>query len=133
MKYILFVVLIITIVWLMKFLLRKAFNIPKIKRKVFSYNHINKTHRNAEWILRITTVITYLILFFKLMYRDVSVNLFLLVLTLLITGQNFLRAYFEWKASDHPKEAILSIAEGLVLIGIVLLVIQFEVLTRLTQ
>jgi hypothetical protein len=133
MEYIVFVVLVITIVWLMKFLLRKAFNIPKIKRKVFSYNHINKTHRNAEWILRITTVITYLILFFQLMYRDFSVNLFLLILTLLITGQNFLRAYFEWKSSYHPKESILSIGEGLVLIGIVLLIIQFDLLTKMIK
>ena len=108
---VLLIVLIGTIVWLMKFLLRKALNIPKVKRKVFSYNHINKTHRNFEWILRITTLIAYLILFYQLIYENFSVDLFLLIMTLLFTAQSFLRAYFEWKASDQPKESILSIAE----------------------
>ncbi|MCM3575741.1 DUF4181 domain-containing protein [Mesobacillus subterraneus] len=128
---VLLIVLIGTIVWLMKFLLRKALNIPKVIRKVFSYNHINKTHRNFEWILRITTLIAYLILFYQLIYENFSVNLFLLIMTLLFTAQSFLRAYFEWKASDQPKESILSIAEGVLLIGFVLLIIQFDVLYSL--
>ncbi|UYZ24167.1 DUF4181 domain-containing protein [Mesobacillus jeotgali] len=128
---VLLIVLIGTIVWLMKFLLRKALNIPKVKRKVFSYNHINKTHRNFEWILRITTLIAYLILFYQLIYENFSVDLFLLIMTLLFTAQSFLRAYFEWKASDQPKESILSIAEGVLLIGFVLLIIQFDVLYSL--
>ncbi len=128
---VLLIVLIGTIVWLMKFLLRKALNIPKVKRKVFSYNHINKVHRNAEWVLRITTVIAYLILFYQLIYDNFSVDLFLLIMTLLFTAQSFLRAYFEWKASDQPKESILSIAEGVLLIGFVLLIIQFDVLYSL--
>ncbi|MBT2641580.1 DUF4181 domain-containing protein [Bacillus sp. ISL-41] len=127
------IVLIGTIAWLMKFLLRKALDIPKVKKKVFSYNHINNAHRNAEWLLRIMTVIAYLFLFYQLMYENFSLNLFLLIMTLLFTAQSFLRAYFEWKASDHPKESILSIAEGVLLIGIVLLIIQFDVLYKLAQ
>jgi len=130
---VLLIVLIGTIVWLMKFLLRKALNIPKVKRKVFSSNHINKAHRNAEWVLRITTLIANLILFYQLMYENFSVNLFLLIMTLLFTAQSFLRAYFEWKASDQPKESILSIAEGVLLIGIVMLIIQFDVLYKLAE
>lgn len=130
---VLLIVLIGTIVWLMKFLLRKALNIPKVKRKVFSYNHINKAHRNAEWVLRITTLIANLILFYQLMYENFSVNLFLLIMTLLFTAQSFLRAYFEWKASDQPKESILFIAEGVLLIGIVMLIIQFDVLYKLAE
>jgi hypothetical protein len=133
MDFFILIVLMFLFVWLMKFFLRKALNIPKVKRKPFSYNHINKAHRNAEWILRITTVIAYLILFYQLMYENFSVNLFLMIMTLLFTAQNFLRAYFEWKASDYPKESILSIAEGIMLIGFVLLLIQFDVLNKLAQ
>jgi hypothetical protein len=133
MDFFILIVLMFLFVWLMKFFLRKALNIPKVKRKPFSYNHINKAHRNAEWILRITTVIAYLILFYQLMYENFSVNLFLMIMTLLFTAQNFLRAYFEWKASNHPKESILSIAEGVMLIGLVLLLIQFDVLNKLAQ
>jgi hypothetical protein len=67
------------------------------------------------------------------MYEDFPVNLFLLIMTLLFTAQNFLRTYFEWKASDQPKESILSIAEGFMVIGIVLLLIQFDVLYKFAQ
>ncbi|WP_415813216.1 DUF4181 domain-containing protein [Mesobacillus thioparans] len=122
---------IVVIIWLMKFFLRKVLNIPKVQGKAFSYNHINKTHRNLEWVLRIATDIAYVYLFFQLMYEDFSVNLFLLIMTLLFTVQHFLRAYFEWKASEQPKESILSIAEEVVLIGITLLLIQFDVLYKL--
>ena len=124
--FILLIVLIAISVWLTKFLLRKALNIPKVKRKVFSYNHINKAHRNAEWVLRIATMIAYLFLFYQLMYEDFSINLFLLIMTLMFTAQSFLRAYFEWKNSEQPKESIVSITEGIVLIGFVLLLIQFD-------
>lgn len=133
MDFFILILLMLTFVWLMKFLLRKALDIPKVKRKVFSYNHINKAHRKAEWLLRITTVIAYLILFYLLMYENFSVNFFLLILTLLFTAQNFLRAYFDWKASDQPKKSILSIAEGVMQIGTVLLLIQFDVLNKLVQ
>ncbi|MBT2663441.1 DUF4181 domain-containing protein [Bacillus sp. ISL-45] len=131
MQFLILIGLIVTTIWLMKFILRKALNIPKVKRKAFSYNHINKTHRNLEWVLRIATVIAYVYLFFQLMYEDFPGNLFLLIMTLLFTAQNFLRAYFEWKAWEQPKESILSIAEGVMLIGIVLLLIQFDVLYKL--
>ena len=133
MEFLILMGLIVAIIWLMKFFLRKALHIPKVKRKAFSYNHINKTHRNLEWVLRIVTMIAYVYLFFQLMYEDFSGNLFLLILTLLFSAQDFLRAYFEWKASDQPKESILSIAEGVILIGIVLLLIQFDVLYKFAQ
>ncbi|WNF24962.1 DUF4181 domain-containing protein [Mesobacillus jeotgali] len=131
MEFLILMGSIVAIIWLMKFFLRKVLHIPRVKRKAFSYNHINKTHRNLEWVLRIATMIAYVYLFFLLMYEDFSANLFLLIMTFLFTAQNFLRAYFEWKASEQPKESILSIAEGVMLIGIVLLLIQFDVLYKL--
>ena len=133
MEFLILIGLIVAIIWLMKYFLRKVLHIPRVKRKAFSYNHINKTHRNFEWIIRVSTVIAYVYLSFQLMYEDFSVNLFLLIMTLLFTAQNFLRAYFEWKASEQPKESILSIAEGVMLLGIVLLLIQFDVIYKFAQ
>ncbi|WP_226087775.1 DUF4181 domain-containing protein [Mesobacillus sp. S13] len=133
MEFLILIGLIVAIIWLMKYFLRKVLHIPRVKRKAFSYNHINKMHRNLEWILRVSTVIAYAYLFFLLMYEDFSVNLFLLIMTSLFTAQNFLRAYFEWKSTDQPKESILSIAEGVMLLGIVLLLIQFDVIYKFAQ
>lgn len=133
MEFLILIGLIVAIIWLMKYFLRKVLHIPRVKRKAFSYNHINQTHRNLEWVLRVSTVIAYVYLSFQLMYEDFSVNLFLLIMTLLFTAQDFLRAYFEWKATDQPKESILSIAEGVMLLGIVLLLIQFDVIYKFAQ
>ncbi|MGV2939155.1 DUF4181 domain-containing protein [Mesobacillus sp. LC4] len=133
MEFLILIGLIVAIICLMKYFLRKVLHIPRVKRKAFSYYHINQTHRNLEWVLRVSTVIAYVYLSFQLMYEDFSVNLFLLIMTLLFTAQDFLRAYFEWKATDQPKESILSIAEGVMLLGIVLLLIQFDVIYKFAQ
>lgn len=133
MKFLLMIVLIVSMIWLIKLLLRRAFKIPTVKKKAFSYNHINKAHRTADWVVRITGLIGYIILMYQFMFHDFSLNLFLILMTILFTAQDFVRAYFEWKSSENPKESILTLAEGVILIGIVLLIIQFDVLYLLAN
>lgn len=129
---ILFIV-IIGVITAAKFVLRKVFNIEKVKQKLFSYNHINKTHRNVDWTVRITALIVYLILMYQLYYHEFSINLFLFITTLVFTSENFVRAFFEWKYSADPKQSILTLAEGIVLITIMLVILQFDMLNILLQ
>jgi hypothetical protein len=132
-KLIMLFIVIIVIIAAAKFILRKVFNINKVKKKAFAYNHINSTHRKVDWAVRLTALTVYLILMNQLFYHDFSVNLFILVMTLLFTSENFVRAFFEWRFSADPKQAILSLAEGVILITIVLGVIQFNVLNFLLK
>ncbi|WLR57217.1 DUF4181 domain-containing protein [Mesobacillus subterraneus] len=134
MPWLEFFILIISIIALLaasKFVLRKLFNIKKVKKKIFSYNHINSTHRKVDWMVRITAATLYLIFMYQLYFHDFSVNLLLFIMTLIITSESFVRAYFEWKASPDPKQSILSLGEGVLLIIIVLVIIQFDVLNLL--
>ncbi|MCM3666259.1 DUF4181 domain-containing protein [Mesobacillus subterraneus] len=132
-KFIMLFIVIILIIAASKFILRKVFNINKVKKKAFSYHHINSTHRKVDWAVRLTALAVYLILMYQLFYHDLSINLFLFFMTLIFTSENFVRAYFEWKFSADPKQSILSIAEGVILITIVLGIIQFDVLNLLVQ
>jgi hypothetical protein len=132
-KFIMLFIVIILIIAASKFILRKVFNINKVKKKAFSYHHINSTHRKVDWAVRLTALAVYLILMNRLFYHDLSINLFLFFMTLIFTSDNFVRAYFEWKFSADPKQSILSIAEGVILITIVLGIIQFDVLNLLVQ
>jgi hypothetical protein len=132
-KFIMLFIVIILIIAASKFILRKVFNIKKVKKKAFTYHHINSTHRKVDWAVRLTALTVYLILMNQLFYHDFSINLFLFFMTLVFTSENFVRAYFEWKFSADPKQSILSIAEGVILISIVLGIIQFDVLNLLVQ
>jgi hypothetical protein len=131
LKFLILFIVIIVIVTASKFALRKIFNIKKVKRKAFSYNHINRAHRIVDWTVRLTGLTIYLIFMYQLYYHDFSFNLFLFIMTLTFTSESFVRAYFEWKASPDPKQSILSLGEGGSLIIIVLGIIQFDVLNLL--
>ncbi|MFT9597329.1 DUF4181 domain-containing protein [Mesobacillus sp.] len=131
LKFLILFIVIIVIVTASKFTLRKIFNIKKVKKKAFSYNHIKRAHRIVDWTVRLTGLTVYLIFMYQLYYHDFSFNLFLFIMTLIFTSESFVRAYFEWKASPDPKQSILSLGEGVVLIIIVLVIIQFDVLNLL--
>lgn len=125
-KFILLFIIIFSIVVAVKYLLRKTFKIPKVKKKAFSYNHINNTHRNVDLSVRFIALSVYVILIFQLYYHDFSINLFLFLMTLLFISENFVRAFFEWKFSPNPKESILSIAEAVLIIIAMLTIIRFD-------
>jgi hypothetical protein len=131
LEFFFLIVWILAIIAASKFVLRKVFNIKKVKQKIFSYNHMNRTHRIVDWMVRITAVIFYLILMYQLYFHDFSFNLLLFIMTLIISSESFVRAFFEWKHTDDPKQSILSLGEGVILILIVLGIIQFDVLNRL--
>ncbi|MBT2692089.1 DUF4181 domain-containing protein [Bacillus sp. ISL-55] len=131
LEFFFLIVSILAIVASSKFVLRKVFNIKKVKKKIFSYNHINRTHRIVDWMVRITAATFYLIFMYRVYFHDFSVNLLLFIMTLIISSESFVRAFFEWKYTADPKQSILSLGEGVILILIVLGIIQFDVLNRL--
>lgn len=131
LKFLMLFIVIIVIASASKFALRKIFNIKKVKRNPFSYNHINRAHRIMDWTVRITALTVYMIFMYQLYYHDFSVNLFIFIMTLVFTSESFVRAFFEWKASSDPKQSILSLGEGVILITIVLGINQFDVLNLL--
>lgn len=103
--------LLFAVTFLIKLLLRKIFHIEKTKKEFFSYNHINSLHRKMDWVVRIVSMIVYLIFFYRFIYEDTSLNLLLGLMLILFIVQMAVQAFFEWHCSDNPKEAILTASE----------------------
>lgn len=121
-------VILFAVLELMKFLLRKIFKIEKQKTEWFSYNHINKTHQKIDWVVRILSTIVLIAISYLVIFKEYSIIFYLIPLVLLMALDYIIRAFFEWKYSDHPKQAILTIGEMVVIATALALTIQYDLL-----
>ncbi|WP_110938451.1 DUF4181 domain-containing protein [Salipaludibacillus neizhouensis] len=115
-KFGLISIIVFILISVVKVLLRKVLKIEKVKREFFSYNHINKLHRIIHWILRIITMITYCFLLYMMIYQESSIYLFIVLLITFTVLEYVVRAFFEWKYTQHPKQSIITISEMLLLV-----------------
>ncbi|MFA1821802.1 DUF4181 domain-containing protein [Virgibacillus oceani] len=76
----------------------------------FSYNHINGLHRKVDWGLRsISMIILLFFLGYIISNSNISIYLIVIVVVLLTVCDYIVRAFFEWKYSEEPKQSILTI------------------------
>ncbi|WKA51833.1 DUF4181 domain-containing protein [Planococcus liqunii] len=127
-KLLLSIAVLFIVIFLVKVLLRKIFHIEKRKKEFFSYSHVNSLHRKVDWAIRIGSMIVYLIFFYKLIYEDYSLNLMLGIMLTLFVLQMAVQAFFEWRYSEHPKEAILTASEMAILALAIGAVIWFDLM-----
>lgn len=124
----LFLIVLFSVMWLLKWVLRKLLNIEKSKREWFSYNHVNKLHGKVNRMIRNITTVVMIGTFYMVIFQErtfIWVALALLVSTIV---DYFVRAFFEWKYSDHPKQSILTISELVLIVAFLAVVIQFDLL-----
>ncbi|RSD29050.1 DUF4181 domain-containing protein [Mesobacillus subterraneus] len=132
-KFIILAAMMISVLAFIKFVIRKSLKIPKVKKEFFSYNHINDQHRKIDWAVRFTALIVYFFLIHQLMLEEFPLNVFLIILSFLYSTENFVRAYFEWRHSEHPRQWILSLAEGSVFIMMAMIIVQNDIMFWLTN
>jgi hypothetical protein len=109
---------------IVKLILRKLFKIEKLKKDWFSYNHINELHGKIDKWIRIITPITLISFsWFLLFYNEDLIYLFLIGVVFFTVVDYGVRAFFEWKHSEYPKQAILTMAEMLILVTAILTMI----------
>ena len=121
-------VVLFALMAVVKFTLRKIFKIEKQKKEWFSYNHVNKTHQKVDWVVRILSTIVLIIISYLVIFKEYSIILYLIPLVLLMALDYIIKAFFEWKYSDHPKQAILTIGEMVVIATALALTIQYDLL-----
>ncbi|WP_142828611.1 DUF4181 domain-containing protein [Planococcus soli] len=121
-------VILFALISLVKFSLRKIFKIEKEKREWFSYNHINKTHKKVDWFLRISTAVVLIVILYLVIFKEYSIAFYLVPVILLSVADYSVRAFFEWKYSDNPKQSILTIGEMVITITVIAVTIQFDLL-----
>ncbi|MCM3393238.1 DUF4181 domain-containing protein [Cytobacillus oceanisediminis] len=111
-----------------KLCLRKTLNIEKEKKEFFSYNHINKLHRKIDWSLRISSIITNLNFLYLVLFQSFSIELWVFALVIFVVLDYGIKAFFEWKYSQNPKQSILTISEMFLLLIFIVIVFQLDLL-----
>jgi len=124
----LILVVLFALISLLKYFLRKLFKIKKEKRELFSYNHINKLHQKVDWLVRAVSMLAMIVILYLMMYKEYPVTFFLIALISLTIIDYSVRAFFEWRYSDNPKQAVLTIGEMVVLATALALALQFDLL-----
>ncbi|WP_298831099.1 DUF4181 domain-containing protein [uncultured Planococcus sp.] len=121
-------VILFAVMAVVKFTLRKLFKIEKEKTEWFSYSHVNKTHQKVDWIVRILSAIVLIAISYLVIFKEYSIIFYLVPVVLLLVIDYAVRAFFEWRYSDHPKQAILTIGEMVVFATALALTIQYDLL-----
>ncbi|PIC66094.1 hypothetical protein CSV71_13640 [Sporosarcina sp. P21c] len=125
----LILVFVFALISLVKFLLRRLLKIEKVKKKFFSYNHINESHRKIDKFLRIFSTISLITLYSMLLfYREELLYLFFFAMVGFAILDYLIRAFFEWKYTHDPKQSILTVTEMLIIVATIMIVIQFNLL-----
>ena len=119
---------IFILIAIVKWVLRKIFNIEKEKKKLFSYNHINALHKKVDWGIRISSsIILILLVFYSIELQEFPAIPSLNVLVVFTIIDFATKAFFEWKYSDNPKHSILTISEMIIWITAIIIVIQIVI------
>ncbi|TAA65830.1 DUF4181 domain-containing protein [Planococcus salinarum] len=126
MDLLLFFLIVVAINSVLKFTLRKLFNIEPSKREFFSYNHINDLHRKVDWFVRIGTLIAGLVLLYFVALDEDPPSYYLVAIIAFIVVDHLVRAFFEWRASENPKQSILTLTQMMVFVAATVFVLQFN-------
>lgn len=127
LKFSLIAVIVFVFISIIKFLLRKIFKVEKVRRKFFSYYHINDSHRKIDIWVRTLTAITLLILTILMINYEGLTHFYIIGCTSLLTLDYAVRAFFELKYSEYPKQAIFTLAEMFLTLTAIVIVFQFWV------
>ncbi|MBU9674441.1 DUF4181 domain-containing protein [Planococcus sp. CP5-4] len=117
---------------LMNFILRKLLKIEKEKKDFFSSDYVNERHGAIDKWLRRLWLLLSSIAIYLVFIQAFPVLLYLMLFVVLMASDAFVRAYFEWKHSNQPKLAILTLSELVVWTSAVTFVIYFDVFNLLT-
>ncbi|ANU14435.1 hypothetical protein B481_0189 [Planococcus halocryophilus Or1] len=127
LKVALFLAVLFGGMWLVKWTLRKSFNIEKEKKVWFSYNHVNNLHKKIDWGLRIVAMLVMFMVLYLMIFKGYSVAFYMLTFVTFMFIDSSVKAFFQWKYSDQPKQWILTMGEITFLVMVVIIgIIQFD-------
>ncbi|PFG07688.1 DUF4181 domain-containing protein [Bacillus sp. es.034] len=128
LKFVLIAVIVFALISLIKFILRKTLKIEKVKKEFFSNNYINELHRKVDkWVRRLTGLTLAILILVQI--NNEAFN-YLLIVGLIFTSMldYGVKAFFEYRYSEVPKQAILTVTEWFLVMTAVVVVLQMGVL-----
>ncbi|MDL4839448.1 DUF4181 domain-containing protein [Aquibacillus rhizosphaerae] len=112
-------IVIVLLLWVsLNTIMRKWLHVER--QKFFSYNHVNEKHKNIDWVIRITTMISILIGYGINITREVSNWYWFLqpwfILIIYVIASQISRAVMERKYAQNPNAYKVTISEILFLL-----------------
>ncbi|MFE6169498.1 DUF4181 domain-containing protein [Viridibacillus arvi] len=104
--------------------------ILKVERKKwFSYNHVNDLHKKIDWSIRITFSLIFITISYYMIYSDVHkidwyFDMWVYFFILFIFLSESVRSVMEWKYATNPKAYIVTVAEMVVSIVLVMIILK---------
>lgn len=105
---ILFIVFFV-VIYLFELVVRKILNLER--RKIFSYNHINKIHERIDWSIRISFIFILLAAYIFSYYYSFWYIQPYIILVIFIVVSGIARAILEFKYVPNRKEALFTILQ----------------------
>lgn len=126
-KFALIVGIVFVCIFSAKLLFRKIFKIKKVKKEFFSHNHINELHKKVDKGLKLFSTVTMgLLLGVMWFYFEVFSYLFFIAIIFFAVLDYLVRAFFEWKYTQYPKQSILTLTEMFLILIAAVVVFQFN-------
>jgi Domain of unknown function (DUF4181) len=128
LKFVLIAMIVFALISFVKFILRKTLKIEKVQKEFFSNNYINELHRKVDkWVRRLTGLSLAIIILVQI--NNEAFN-FLLIVGLFFTSMldYGVKAFFEYRYSEVPKQAILTVTEWFMVMTTVGVVLQLGLL-----
>ena len=132
LKFGFFILIVISTISVVKFSLRKILKIEKQKKDFFSYDYINDQHKKIDKWVRWGWLFIGLTTIYLVFFQELPVMFYFSLFIAWMATDAFVRAYFQWKYSEQPKESVLTISEMLIWVTAVTVVIYFDVFHFLT-
>jgi len=111
------------LLYLYNSMMRKLLKVEK--KKIFSYNHINSTHKKVDWTIRILIIVCLFVGLFINVQNDFSDRYWFLetyfLLFLFITLSEIATAFMEWKYAENKNAYLFTIFQLLFIVAFLLI------------
>lgn len=131
-KFGLTMLIVFVLISIVNFILRKLLKIEKVKKEFFSTNYINDLHRKVGNWSRYSIAIITLLIWVLFIYNENLTYLVFIGVTVPLALDYTVKAFFEVKYGEYPKQAILTLTEMTLMITSIIIVLQFELLFSLS-
>ncbi|BCB05133.1 DUF4181 domain-containing protein [Bacillus sp. KH172YL63] len=119
LKYMMTLLLVLAVMRAVKPVLRKWLGLKNEKWNFFRDSYVNQSHRNVDKWLRRVNGMTIMTLAVTVIYSKEMFFIYWTGFITLLSADYVVRVFFEWKQSDYPKEALLTLMEMVVMLAAV--------------
>ncbi|MFJ9463032.1 DUF4181 domain-containing protein [Viridibacillus arvi] len=113
------------IILMFGYFMRKILKVER--KKWFSYNHVNDLHKKIDWTIRITFSLIFITISYYMTFSDVHnidwyFDMWVYFFLLFIFLSESVRSVMEWKYATNPNTYIVTVAEMVLIIVLVIII-----------